>query len=62
MHRESHHLNLWVQGKFDSGVPGGSTLLLSSFSLTSATSSYEEKAKETITRFAEASPKKFAYQ
>ena len=62
MHRGSHHLNLWVQGKFDSGVPGGLTLLFSSFSLTSVTSSYEEKAKETITRFAEASPKKFAYQ
>ena len=27
MHRGSHHLNLWVQGNFDSGVPGGLILL-----------------------------------
>jgi len=31
MHRESHHLNLSVQGKFDSGVPGN--LILSEWPL-----------------------------
>ena len=54
MHRGSHHLNLWVQGKFDSGVPGGLTLLFVIFSPTSATPPYEEETKETITLFAEA--------
>ncbi len=34
MHRGSHHLNLWVQGKFDSGVPGGLTLPIGFFFLT----------------------------
>ena len=34
MHRESHHLNLWVQGKFDSGVPGDLTYLSSGLCLT----------------------------
>ena len=33
MHRGSHHLNLWVQGKFDSGVPGSLTVLLRFFFL-----------------------------
>lgn len=28
MHRGSHHLNLWVQGKFGSGVPGDLTHIL----------------------------------